>query len=315
MQEFDDHGSQQQEINGDPREQRQIEQPYEPYYIPGSPYGVGEKLQPERRRRRKVPLWAVIFIMGALGLAVCGGASILGYGVSHHMARMEQEKTFAVFGQPSLSINDPDGSVRIHSAGGGDQIIVHARSSSGLFRDNDRNLPLQYQQNGNAISITTQENTSIRGDVELDVALPSTANVTVHTDSGDIGVYGMHGSVATTSSSGDVEISHSAAQVNMQSSSGDISIERSTLEGQSRIQTNSGSVDFSGTLDPNGSYAITTNSGSVDMRLPTDASFQLDMHSNSGSLNNDFDGNAVGNAPRPPVSITTDSGSIDIGER
>ncbi len=136
--------------------------------------------------------------------------------------------------------------------------------------------------------------------------------VNVQTDSGDVTATSINGPLTVSASSGTIKMQQVTGQVNAHTWSGDVIATNMTLSGKSLLQTQSGSVRFSGSLDPHGSYRMQTSSGDVDLTLPGNTAFILDASTGSGSVENDFATNTVGTAPRSSLSLHTQSGSIAI---
>ncbi len=134
----------------------------------------------------------------------------------------------------------------------------------------------------------------------------------VSTDSGDVTANNINGPLTIEDQSGSIKMQQIKGQVRATTASGDVIAGNTALSGQSILQTQSGSVRFDGSLDPNGSYRLQTNSGDVTATLPATTAFSLDAGTNSGTVQNAFGANVVGDAPRAQLSMHTQSGSIRI---
>lgn len=149
------------------------------------------------------------------------------------------------------------------------------------------------------------------GSIELDsIQGPTSA----HTDSGDVTANTITGPLTIEAQSGSLRMQHITGQVQATTSSGDITASDSTLSGQSVLHTQNGSIRFSGSLDPRGSYSLQTTSGDVEATLPADAAFSLDAATTSGTIQNAFGSTVVGTAPRAQLSMHTQNGSIMLLE-
>lgn len=136
----------------------------------------------------------------------------------------------------------------------------------------------------------------------------------VSTDSGDVTANTITGPLTIEAQSGSIRLRQIKGQVNAMTASGDVIARASDLSGQSTLQTQSGSVRFDGSIDPNGSYRLQTNSGDVTATLPANTTFTLDAGTNSGTVQNAFGANVVGNTPRAQLSMHTQSGSITVAK-
>jgi len=86
--------------------------------------------------------------------------------------------------------------------------------------------------------------------------------------------------------------------------------------------TNSGDINFNGTIDSRGTYQFQTNNGTVNVALPSTPAFHVDASTNSGSIdipgvqNTDSgtkaSGNIGGSSQGTNVTIKSDSGDINL---
>jgi hypothetical protein len=136
--------------------------------------------------------------------------------------------------------------------------------------------------------------------------------INVHTESGDVTGNELSGPLTITAASGSIRLQKVSGQVNAQTWSGDVTVSASALAGTSRLQTQSGSVRFTGSLDPRGTYTMQTTNGDVDLTLPSNEAFLLQASTGSGTVQNDFGGNSTGSGPQAHLSLHTQNGSVMI---
>ncbi len=304
---FEPQEQQRSTINADPREQYTYDQ-HEYYGIPGASQRDAEKLRPAPTQRRpakkRFPLFLIIVLL--LAALALGGAFTQvarsnfpqGYGFPHTSYSFPQgnmgSHTFNVTGQNTLVVNDNSGAIHIQS-GPANSIVVQPDNNS-FFNTHNNSNPINYSQQGNTVSISAQSGSQFLGmqDTGLNITVPDGTILRINGDSGDVNISNFNGQVSTTTSSGDISIDHSQ------------------LQGRTNIQTDSGDISMNGSFDPNGNYQFQTQSGDVDLQVPFNSSLQLSTSTNSGDISNDFDHNAIGNDPRAPLFIRTDSGDIHI---
>jgi hypothetical protein len=93
------------------------------------------------------------------------------------------------------------------------------------------------------------------------------------------------------------------------------------------LKTDVGSLNFSGSIDPQGAYKFESDAGSINVTLPEDASFHVDASTDVGSIHNNFQVSGqskishtklkgtVGNPPYATMTLKTDVGSIILKRR
>jgi hypothetical protein len=136
--------------------------------------------------------------------------------------------------------------------------------------------------------------------VDLDVAVPRLAAVTVRTTSGDVTAHGLAGPTRWTTVSGDLSLDLDGGPVTIGTASGDaeiragapITLDARTVSGSVRVraprllgvrvETTSGDVGIEGELDAAGHHAVGTVSGEV--RIHTDSPVRLETRSVAGDV-------------------------------
>jgi hypothetical protein len=321
-------------VNADPREQRQItpEQEYQEGYTGQEPYsGSGQmmegKIRPEQRRKRGVG-WAILLLV----LAVLLGLGLLFSQVgAAGSSSSNQTRTFAVSGIPKLVVHDGSGTVHIHT-GAGNAVTVQATKHATGFGANTNNIDVNYSQHGNEVDVSVNQSFNFLSinNVDLDVTLPTNANMQVETGSGDVEATGVNGQAALETGSGDITTTDVSGQVSLKTGSGtistdglngqvtittgsgDVEVKRGALSGNSLLKTGSGDISYNGSLNPSGSYHFDTGSGTVNLTLPASSAFHLHTSTGSGEVNNDFGSTDVGTGQRSDLSISTGSGDINL---
>jgi Putative adhesin len=326
-------------VNTDPREQVKE--------YDGGTYSPHAKLQP--RPRKRAPWRTVLFCVVALAVAI-GIAELTGGIPISSMQKTLPARVFSLSGRGSLVVNENSGTVHVH-AGDTSQIIVRATEYAYGLGNDLNDLQVQYTQQGNTLTVNANESWGIvlgnRG-INLDITVPSSIDLALHGSSGDINLTGVDGKIdvntdsgslslnnvngpldLSTSSgditvinesgpvsahadSGDIRLDHASGVMNLSTSSGNITLDQAQVSGQDLWQTDSGSIQFTGTLDPHGTYQMETDSGNVTLNLPANTSFQLTTSTDSGSVSNAFTTSTVGNAPHAGITAKTDSGDIRV---
>jgi len=279
----------------------------------GIPSISSTPLRTRQRRGRSPWLWIIAALIiislasGALNMSRGGNFSFprngeqfqkMGRHEFSHPQPFANTQSFSVGVHPTIVITDLTGSITVQSGGQDGTLAVQTDQPGTKLFDTP---------GANDTHNITANNADPSAEVNLDVTVANGADLVLKTSSGDITVDGVNG------------------QANLTSDSGGINLSQVSLSGNSALATNSGDINFDGTLDPNGAYQFQSQGGSVDLTLPSNASFHADITtSSSGSINSDFpelnppssDATTVhgdvGGAPRANVTIKTVDGSITL---
>ncbi|HLG64628.1 MAG TPA: DUF4097 family beta strand repeat-containing protein [Ktedonosporobacter sp.] len=260
-------------------------------------------------------------------------------------------QTFQVSERPTLVIKNTAGTIALHR-GEQDIVTVSGVKRAGGLYPRPEKMQLLCNQQNNILNITGRIfwgvfQLGLRR-IDMDITVPETCDIeltntsgrvivqsisgtcrldtssgriimsdlqgliTAHTGSGRIEASNLQGHTSLQTGSGRMQLSNIQGQLNGKTGSGRIELLNATLSGESRLKTGSGSITFTGSLDPSGDYELTTGSGRIRVSLPLDASFSLKSKTGSGGVTNEFGSNEVGNLPRPPLKLKTGSGNIRI---
>ena len=175
------------------------------------------------------------------------------------------------------------------------------------------------------------------GDARYEVSVPRGSRLVLEAVSGDVSASGSQGEIEASSVSGEVDVtggvrevsvesvsgSVHAAQVNgnlrAESVSGDVrvetvsgNVEASTVSGEIRLigiqskdvrsETVSGTIVYTGSIDPGGKYSFESHSGNVRLNIPRGAGAQFSVETFSGDITTDF-----------PVTVPAGSGRAREG--
>ncbi|GCE25885.1 hypothetical protein KDA_13690 [Dictyobacter alpinus] len=171
-------------------------------------------------------------------------------------------------------------------------------------------------------------------DTDLDVTVPPSVDIQASVQHGSAYIEGVSGNM-------DVEVSDSINAQNVNSGSGRIifkahdgAIDVDQIQGQtffstyqghielvnaylsrfSRLSTQDGKIAFDGNVEAGSKYSFETRTGNIEVALPSTASFALHIRAENGSIDNAFDSDVVGPAPRAQIGIATLSGNVEINE-
>lgn len=196
-----------------------------------------------------------------------------------------------------IHVTSDDEEMPVHFEHGPDRILLDARHGGHRHRDD--------------------------GDIQYDLTVPVGTRVIMHSTSGDLHARGTHGEVEARSISGDVvvdDVTHGATlesvsgnvkartitgDVRARSVSGDVDLDDVTGDitlssvsghgyvtaGRSRVarlESVSGDLSYSGSLDATGTYDFRAHSGNISLQLPADVGASLSVDTFSGDIETDF---------------------------
>lgn len=246
--------------------------------------------------------------------------------------------SFAVASQPTLVFRHSIGNVQIVGGPAGQVSITENRNG---YTDA---IQIHYAQQGDRITVTSDIESDLADGTWVDfvVHVPGQAGlnasltnggtlvadglsgqIALSNTNGSIWATNLSGTIALTTQSGSINTKGVSGQLTMITQNGTITSSTTTLSGQSRVQAESGTINFHGSLAPGSGDQFLNSNGQVSLTLPQNSAFRLDARSASGSINAGFPGISVrhtssGNQARasighPPLAqliIQTTSGPI-----
>jgi hypothetical protein len=283
--------------------------------VPGQMQGGSYRQRPYRRRGRGPWFWIILaFIIISLASGGWRSFSVPDFGHPPFAQRQVVGKPipYTVKDQPTIVINNPDGNVQV-TVGKSNEVIIQAVNGNNPFGNPN---PIQPVSSLEGNTVTASIPGSQPGSADLQVIVPQGADLNIKTDSGDVTVTGVDG------------------QMTIQTTSGNVSAANDAISGSSSLITDSGDINFDGTIGAPGTYQFQTNSGNVDLTVPSTPGFSLDASTNSGTIHpNGFPGvnvQAIGSgsgskangnvggssqAQGTKVTINTVSGDINLHQR
>jgi DUF4097 and DUF4098 domain-containing protein YvlB len=164
-----------------------------------------------------------------------------------------------------VSIDTERGNITVHGSGGADlRASVNESANGENESDADermKSVDVVIEKTGGGYRVHPVRQSDFRETVgvDLDVQLPRTASVTLHTPHGDISVSGIAGSVDARTDSGDIEIHEAGGDVNAQMEKGDVRID--SVGGNVTLKGRGGDVeiaDVKGNAALDGAFLGTT---------------------------------------------------------
>lgn len=296
---------------------------------PRSEYAQPQGYTPRRKTQRSPWFWIILililmsvfgggpfafedgFFMLALLLFIVAvvGFYFLRKASSYAAPGISETHTFEVGAQPRLVVKNEAGTIRVHPGTEESQVEVRVTQQNWGWFGASAAPRVNYDQQAakNRLNIRAKGGWPFSGSgVSIDITAPPQSDLELKTNAGTIHINGIHG------------------ECNISTDAGTIDALNVALRGNSRLKTNAGTLTFSGSINPFGSYLFVTDAGTINLTLPEDASFQLDAKTDVGSISTDFPVTIqrnfpgakaramVGTAPYPELKVKTDIGSISL---
>lgn len=248
--------------------------------------------------------------------------------------------SFPVGGQPTLIFTHSIGNVHI-TRGTDNQVLIKEKRNG--FTDA---IQVQYQQNGDSITTRADIQNGLMEDtwVDFDISVPShagviailknggtlvadglTGQITLGNTNGSIWATNLTGPVNLKTESGSINLKHVNGPMTLITQNGTITTSDVHAKGNSLVQAESGTINFHGSLDPQGNYLFKNGNGAIGLTLLPGTAFHVQAKTAGGAIASDFpaikvqnsNGNseAQGNVGKPPLArltIQTTSGQINL---
>ncbi len=255
-------------------------------------------------------------------------------------------KSYPLTGKPHLTVDAGDGTVTIVSR---DQNQIDAHLTTTGWRIGS-DVKIVQQQTGNTIEIDIRIPHFVfnifprEHKVRLELDVPRTADLNIHTGDGSISCDPVSGAV--TLDSGDGSISAQGLSGSVRLHSGDGSIQAQSVDGSLdassgdghitvrgrfdslRLHSGDGSIeaDASGGSRISSPWSLSSGDGSIRVNLPANFAADLDVHTGDGRITMDFPVTVSGVLNRStirgklgpgggPLLIRSGDGSIHIGKQ
>ncbi len=291
------------------------------YYGPGpqqmepGQYGQPWQPYPQKRRQRGPLFWiASCLVVFLILLVLLGGIlALIGFAIGKYgsYSKTETPRTFVVGAHPTLVVNDDVGTIHIN-AGGSKSITVQATEHYNGFWGKPNDAQVNDSQNGDMVTVNASVKANLgffsTDSVDLNITVPSTADLQIKTNTGLIDVSGVSGQMLLSTATGAIDATND------------------TLSSSSSLKSNTGEVSFNGSIDTNGgTYLFQADTGEVNVTLPAASSFHLIASTDTGSINSDFPVNIqhpnvtgasvnsdVGSSPKAMVTLKANTGAINL---
>ncbi len=201
--------------------------------------------------------------------------------------------------------------------------VVGTTGSSVRIRGTSETDELDIRDREGSISVSLEPERGHGGRAELDISVPIGTNVVLEAFSAPLSVRGVKGEVKLEALSGSLVIDDAVGDVSAETVSGGIDISKidgdlraesvsgsigiadingaiaaETVSGRINIvraksksvraETVSGSIRYSGSIEPTGNYVLKTHSGRLTLGLPANAGATVGLQTFSGTVDSEF---------------------------
>jgi DUF4097 and DUF4098 domain-containing protein YvlB len=205
----------------------------------------------------------------------------------------KESRSFTVSGSPRVTINTFDGQVTIH---GWDKPEVMYNATKGAPDENSlKEITIQAQQTGSAISITANNNDQHYGSVNFDVYVPRQSSLHVSSGDGALNLDGVSGQITLRSGDGPIEVANGGGELQVNTGDGVIRVIK--FEGQVDARTGDGEIALDGNFN---SLSARTGDGQISLTVPAGSSFTIETNA-PDEINNEGFNVAEDVTPSPRV--------------
>lgn len=193
----------------------------------------------------------------------------------------KETKTFAVGSAPRITLSTFDGQVTIH---GWDKPEVTYNATKGAADEETlKQISIQSQQQGDAISISTVNTEDVNGRVNFDVYVPRQSTLHVSSGDGALNLDGVTGQITLRSGDGPIEVANGGGQLQLNTGDGMIRVIK--FEGQVDARTGDGSIALDGNFN---ALSARTGDGQISLTVPAGSSFTIETNSMEDLANEGF---------------------------
>ena len=197
-------------------------------------------------------------------------------------------KNYDLTGKPELRVEAHDASVRIESW---DQNKIEAHVTTHGWHIGSDGLEIVEHQQGNAVDIELRQPHRTHFSIgienrrtELEIRMPRSAKVNVHSGDGAVSAKGLEGELDFTTGDGSLEIENVDGSLHAHTSDGSVRVsgrfdilELRTSDGRVEVEARPGS-------QLREAWDIRSSDGSVTLRIPGDLAADLELHTSDGSI-------------------------------
>jgi len=193
----------------------------------------------------------------------------------------KETRTFAVNGSPRVTLNTFDGRVTVH---GWDKPEVAYTAIKGSHDEESlKNISIEAQQQGEAISIIAKTDDEENSTVNFDVYVPRQSSLHVSSGDGALNLDGVTGQITLRSGDGPIEVANGGGELQVNTGDGVIRVIK--FDGQVDARTGDGAINLDGNFN---SLSARTGDGTISLTVPAGSSFTIETNAPNEISNEGF---------------------------
>jgi DUF4097 and DUF4098 domain-containing protein YvlB len=183
----------------------------------------------------------------------------------------KETRTYAVSGTPRITLNTFDGRVTVR--GWDKQEVTYNATKAARDEEALKNITIQSQQQGEAVSITATSDDQQSGSVDFEIYVPRQSTLHVSSGDGALNLEGVKGQITLRSGDGPIEVSNGGGQLQVNTGDGVIRVIK--FEGQVDARTGDGGIALDGNFD---AVTARTGDGTISLSVPAGSSFTIETN-------------------------------------
>lgn len=194
---------------------------------------------------------------------------------------VKETKTFSVGSAPRITLSTFDGQVTVR--GWDKQEVTYNATKGAADEETLKQIQIQSQQQGDAISINTINTEDVNGRVNFELYVPRQATLHVSSGDGPLNLDGVTGQITLRSGDGPIEVANGGGQLQVNTGDGFIRVIK--FDGQVDARTGDGPIALDGNFN---ALSAKTGDGAISLTVPAGSSFTIETNSMEDLANEGF---------------------------
>lgn len=192
----------------------------------------------------------------------------------------QETKSFTVSGSPRVSITTFDGPVTVR--GWDKSEVSYSATKRAPDEESLKQISIQTEQQGPAISINAVNESAGNGSVHLEVNVPRNSSLHVTSGDGPLTLDGVSGDITLRSGDGPISVINSGGQLHVNTGDGPIQINK--FDGQVDARTGDGPIALDGNFN---ALSARTGDGEISLTVPAGSSFTIETNAAAEGITNE----------------------------